>query len=84
MIAKGKPDRRAAAAGPARRRSSSPTAASLPDDRSRSICLMRVARSATPTHRLDTYVWNLLDVITFPNGCHIAEVEVDPETGAVR
>ena len=33
--------------------------------------------------RLDTYVWNLLDLITFPNGCHIAEVEVDPETGAV-
>jgi carbon-monoxide dehydrogenase large subunit len=32
---------------------------------------------------LDTYVWNLLDVITFPNGCHIAEVEIDPETGAV-
>ena len=32
---------------------------------------------------LDTYVWNMLDVITFPNGCHIAEVEVDPDTGAV-
>ena len=32
---------------------------------------------------LDTYVWNLLDLITFPNGCHIAEVEIDPETGAV-
>ena len=32
---------------------------------------------------LDTYIWNLLDIITFPNGCHIAEVEVDPETGAV-
>ena len=31
---------------------------------------------------LDTYVWNLLDLITFPNGCHIAEVEIDPETGA--
>ena len=30
---------------------------------------------------LDTYLWNLLDVITFPNGCHIAEVEIDPETG---
>jgi carbon-monoxide dehydrogenase large subunit len=35
------------------------------------------------TPGLDTYVWNLLDLITFPNGCHIAEVEVDPETGAV-
>src|ERR1019366_8323712 len=35
------------------------------------------------TTGLDTYVWNLLDLITFPNGCHVAEVEVDPETGAV-
>ena len=34
------------------------------------------------TPGLDTYVWNLLDLITFPNGCHIAEVEIDPETGA--
>ena len=32
---------------------------------------------------LDTYEWNLLDLITFPNGCHIAEVELDPETGHV-
>ena len=35
------------------------------------------------TPGLDTYVWNLLDLITFPNGSHIAEVEVDPDTGAV-
>jgi carbon-monoxide dehydrogenase large subunit len=35
------------------------------------------------TAGLDTYVWNLLDLITFPNGCHIAEVEIDPETGAM-
>jgi carbon-monoxide dehydrogenase large subunit len=57
----------------------------------RSIGLLEVARAARdpanlpggtdPT--LDTYVWNLLDLITFPNGCHIAEVEVDPDTGAV-
>ena len=45
----------------------------------RAIALLDVAREAP----LDTYVWNLLDVITFPNGCHIAEVEVDPETGVV-
>jgi carbon-monoxide dehydrogenase large subunit len=32
---------------------------------------------------LDTYVWNLLDVITYPNGCHVVEVEVDADTGAV-
>jgi carbon-monoxide dehydrogenase large subunit len=45
----------------------------------RSVALLDVAREAP----LDTYVWNLLDIITFPNGCHIAEVEVDPETGLV-
>jgi carbon-monoxide dehydrogenase large subunit len=45
----------------------------------RAITLQDVAREAP----LDTYVWNVLDVITFPNGCHIAEVEVDPETGVV-
>jgi carbon-monoxide dehydrogenase large subunit len=33
---------------------------------------------------MDSYVWNKLDLITFPNGCHVAEVEVDPETGAVQ
>jgi aerobic carbon-monoxide dehydrogenase large subunit len=32
---------------------------------------------------LDSSVYNMLDVFTFPNGCHIAEVEVDPETGLV-
>jgi carbon-monoxide dehydrogenase large subunit len=45
----------------------------------RAIALLDVAREAA----LDTYVWNLLDIITFPNGCHIAEVEVDPDTGLV-
>jgi carbon-monoxide dehydrogenase large subunit len=60
-------------------------------DAARSIDLLAVARAARDpanlpdgvSPSLDTYVWNLLDVITFPNGCHIAEVEVDPETGAV-
>jgi carbon-monoxide dehydrogenase large subunit len=45
----------------------------------RSVELMAVAKEAS----LDAYVWNLLDIITIPNGCHIAEVEVDPETGLV-
>ena len=49
-------------------------------DPTRSIALTDVAAA----ENLDTYVWNLLDVITFPNGCHIAEVEVDPETGLIR
>jgi aerobic carbon-monoxide dehydrogenase large subunit len=45
----------------------------------RSVDLLTVARDTS----LDTYVWNLLDIITFPNGCHVAEVEIDVETGAV-
>ena len=57
----------------------------------RRIDLIAVARAARDPANLsdgispglDTYVWNLLDVITFPNGCHIAEVEVDPDTGSV-
>ncbi len=55
----------------------------------RSIDLLSVATAARDPANLpdgmepglDTYVWNLLDIITFPNGCHIAEVEVDPDTG---
>jgi carbon-monoxide dehydrogenase large subunit len=61
------------------------------DDPARNIELCAVADAARDpanlpdgTHPgLDTYIWNILDIITFPNGCHIAEVEVDPETGAV-
>jgi carbon-monoxide dehydrogenase large subunit len=61
------------------------------DEPHRAIDLLAVARAARDPANLpdgmppglDTYVWNLLDLITFPNGCHIAEVEVDPDTGAV-
>jgi aerobic carbon-monoxide dehydrogenase large subunit len=45
----------------------------------RSVDLLSVARDTS----LDSYVWNLLDIITIPNGCHVAEVEIDPETGLV-
>jgi carbon-monoxide dehydrogenase large subunit len=61
------------------------------DDPSRGVDLLSLARAARDpanvpdgeTPGLDTYVWNLLDLITYPNGCHIAEVEIDPETGAL-
>ena len=33
---------------------------------------------------LDCHVDDPLDLFTFPNGCHVAEVEVDPDTGAGR
>jgi carbon-monoxide dehydrogenase large subunit len=30
---------------------------------------------------LGEHVLNITDVFTFPSGCHVAEVEIDPETG---
>jgi aerobic carbon-monoxide dehydrogenase large subunit len=35
------------------------------------------------TPGLDADAHNDSDVFTFPNGCHTAEIEIDPETGAV-
>jgi carbon-monoxide dehydrogenase large subunit len=32
---------------------------------------------------LDANAYNDSDVFTFPSGCHAAEIEIDPETGAV-
>lgn len=53
----------------------------------RSATLQEVARAAAEDPALggalDSYCWTPLDLITFPNGVHLAEVEVDPETGAV-
>ena len=49
----------------------------------RSVGLEEVARAA-PAGSLDRYSWTLLDKITFPNGCQVAEVEIDPDTGVVR
>jgi carbon-monoxide dehydrogenase large subunit len=36
------------------------------------------------TKGLGEHVMNMTDVFTFPSGCHVAEVEIDPETGAVE
>ncbi len=51
----------------------------------RRISLLDVAKAAraagTP---LDTYYAWTREWMTFPNGAHIAEVELDPETGAAR
>jgi aerobic carbon-monoxide dehydrogenase large subunit len=35
------------------------------------------------TPGLDAEAYNDADAFTFPSGCHVAEVEIDPETGAV-
>ncbi len=37
-----------------------------------------------PGSGLGEHVLNITDVFTFPSGCHVAEVEVDPETGTIR
>ncbi len=55
----------------------------------RSVALPEVARAAAEPGTgipggLDSYAWSTLDLITFPNGCHVAELEADPETGVLR
>lgn len=53
----------------------------------RSVGLAEVAQAAAdtgPDSALDSYAWSPQDRITFPNGVHVAEVEVDPDTGVVR
>ena len=55
-----------------------------------SICSALAAAARDPANLpdgmsagLDADAYNDSDVFTFPNGCHAAEVEIDPETGAV-
>ncbi|CAN5896272.1 xanthine dehydrogenase family protein molybdopterin-binding subunit [soil metagenome] len=36
------------------------------------------------TKGLSVHVMNMTDIFTFPSGCHVAEVEIDPETGATE
>jgi aerobic carbon-monoxide dehydrogenase large subunit len=45
----------------------------------RSVTLLSVAKE----ENLDTRAENICALHTFPGGCHVAEVEVDPETGAI-
>jgi carbon-monoxide dehydrogenase large subunit len=60
-------------------------------EQGRTIALPALARSADDpanlpdgmTRGLAVHVMNMTDVFTFPSGCHLAEVEIDPETGAV-
>jgi carbon-monoxide dehydrogenase large subunit len=47
----------------------------------RSVSIQEVARAEPGA--LDSYFWTPLDLITFPNGVHVAEVEIDPATGHV-
>lgn len=52
------------------------------DPAGRGIDLLDLAREAGGA--LDAEVDSDLDLVTFPNGCQVAEVEIDPETGFVR
>ncbi|MBW4089507.1 MAG: xanthine dehydrogenase family protein molybdopterin-binding subunit [Proteobacteria bacterium] len=49
----------------------------------RAVTLAAIAADPDRTVSLDTHAENICDVFTFPSGCHVAEVEIDPETGAV-
>ena len=50
----------------------------------RAVALLDVARAATEfDSSLDSRAEVVDAAFTFPNGCHVAEVEVDPATGAV-
>lgn len=43
-----------------------------------------MARADGRTELLDVREKNTLPAMSFPNGCHIAEIEIDPETGVVK
>jgi carbon-monoxide dehydrogenase large subunit len=51
----------------------------------RGIGLVELARSAPEAGAasLDTHFMNMSETYVFPSGCHVAEVEIDPETGVV-
>ncbi len=57
----------------------------------RGIDLIALARAAADPGNLpdgmapglDTHALNICDLFTFPSGCHVAELEIDPETGHI-
>lgn len=55
------------------------------DATGRGMGLLDVARAAREAGAsIDAEVDSDLDLVTFPNGCQAAEVEIDPDTGALR
>ena len=51
----------------------------------RRVALIEVARRGREAGApLDTYHYWTREFMTYPNGAHVAEVEIDPETGAAR
>ena len=49
----------------------------------RSISLSEAARLADPQNGITVAAEFLPEAVTYPNGCHICEVEIDPDTGVV-
>ena len=49
----------------------------------RSISLNEAARLADPQNGITVAAEFLPEAVTYPNGCHICEVEIDPDTGVV-
>jgi carbon-monoxide dehydrogenase large subunit len=50
----------------------------------RAIGILDLARRADVAGALDSTAKFVSPHMSFPNGCHVTEVEIDPETGAVR
>jgi carbon-monoxide dehydrogenase large subunit len=50
----------------------------------RSISLSDAARLADPIEGIFVAAEFLPEAVTYPNGCHICEVEIDPDTGVVE
>jgi carbon-monoxide dehydrogenase large subunit len=50
----------------------------------RTIGILDLARRADHAGALDSTAKFVSPHMSFPNGCHVTEVEIDPETGAVR
>ena len=53
-------------------------------DDGRAVALPAIAAEPANRGALDTRAENRCDRFTFPSGCHVAEVELDPQTGALR
>lgn len=60
-------------------------AAAEADELAREVDLFAIARHVRESTgaALESHGDNICDVITFPNGAQVAEVEIDPETGAI-
>ena len=48
------------------------------------ICLEVARHARAEGDTLDTYEWFKRDAMTYPSGCHGAEVVIDPDTGQIE